>query len=78
MITCKTVTGMHTDAREGALGPWQRFRYGFHMKICAPCKAYAKSLDQTLEALRAMPPEPAPDDVKARAVAKLRERGRAP
>jgi anti-sigma factor RsiW len=74
MITCRTVTGWHTEAAEGALSAWQRLRYRFHMGICPNCKAYAHGLDVAKESLAALPPEPAPDAVKRAALERLRKR----
>jgi hypothetical protein len=74
MITCKKVTGWHTDAREGALGPWARFRYRTHMLICPQCKAYAAGFDETVTRLHEMPKEAAPDEMKRRLVERLKAR----
>lgn len=72
MITCQTVTTMHTDAREGVLAGWAAFRYGFHMKICARCQAYQQGIEHTIEALADLPPEPAPERSKQRALEAMR------
>ena len=74
MISCKTATEQHTDAREGALGTWGRLRYQFHMAICPSCKAYEKGLTQTIDALAEVAGEGAPEAIKQAALAKLRSR----
>ena len=74
MITCRTVTALHTAAREGALGPWDRARYALHMRLCGPCKAYREGLDQTAAALRdlARDDAPPPDALREALAARLR------
>ena len=74
MITCRTVTGLHTEASEQALSGWARFRYRFHMTICPNCKAYAHGLDVAKTGLSSLPPEPAPESVKRAALERLRKR----
>ena len=72
MISCRSVTKMHTDAKEHALSWLQALRYRLHMKVCPSCQAYRASFDRTLSALREVPKEAAPDDVKRAALAALR------
>jgi hypothetical protein len=79
MITCRRVTALHTDARDGALGVWDRLRYAFHMRLCGSCQAYRDGLDQTRAALRDLAREEAraPDALRAALAARVREKGRA-
>jgi hypothetical protein len=76
MITCRRVTELHTDAREGALGAWDRLRYAVHMRLCGPCKAYRAGLDETAAALRDLArddPKP-PDALREALAARLAKR----
>jgi hypothetical protein len=74
MIPCRYATTLHTDAREGALPTGRRVLYAVHMRLCAACRAYAKGLEQTEQALHDLEREPAPDALKASLVARLRQR----
>lgn len=76
MISCHRATLLHTEAREGALGGVLRGLYAFHMRVCPKCKAYAKGLDQTNAALRQLPEERAPDELKRALGERLRARVR--
>lgn len=76
MIVCRYATTLHTEAREGALHGVRRALYDFHMSICPTCKAYRKGLEQTDEALHAVPPEPAPEDLKNSLAERLRSKKR--
>lgn len=72
MIVCRYATTLHTEAREGALHGVRRALYDFHVRICPACKAYRQGLAQTDEALHALPPEPAPEDLKGSLAERLR------
>jgi anti-sigma factor RsiW len=76
MITCKTATALHTAAEQGGLSGFDRLRYRLHMAVCPPCRAYARGLEQTVEALGELPAEAAPDEVKQALVERLRARRR--
>lgn len=74
MIDCRSVTSLHTEAREGTLSGVRLLLYRFHMRMCPPCQAWAKGLEQTDAALKSVPSEPAPEDLKRALAERLRAR----
>jgi len=74
MMQCRKATTLHTEAREGSLKGVRRWLYAFHMRICPHCKAYAKGLAQTDAALKRLPGEAAPDELKRALAERLRAR----
>ena len=76
MIHCRYATTLHTEAREGVLKGARRWLYAFHMSVCPQCRAYAKGLEQTDEALKHLPTETAPDELKRALGDRLRARAR--
>jgi hypothetical protein len=74
VIHCRFATRLHTEAREGTLSGLLLRVYRLHMRMCPPCQAWAKGLDQTDAALKSVPTEPAPDELKRALAARLRAR----
>ncbi len=74
MLSCKQLTELSTQAREGSLRGLAHWRYRFHLTVCPGCQAYVHGLETTLEVLRDSPPSTAPAEVKHAAVALLRQR----
>lgn len=74
MLSCKQLTELSTQAREGTLGRLTRWRHRFHLAMCPGCQAYEQGLDATLAVLRDAPASTAPAEVKEAALALLRRR----
>jgi len=74
MIHCRYATTLHTEAREGSLRGVRRWLYAFHMRVCPQCQAYAEGLAQTDAALKHLPAERAPDELKRALAGRLRAR----
>jgi hypothetical protein len=74
MINCRYATTLHTEAREGTLGGVRRRLYELHMRVCPQCKAWAAGLAQTDAALKSLPEERAPEDLKRALMERLRAR----
>jgi hypothetical protein len=64
MINCRSATSLHTEASEGSLKGLRRILYGFHMRVCAQCRAYKQGLAQNDAALKGLPAERAPEELK--------------
>ncbi|MGZ3423924.1 MAG: zf-HC2 domain-containing protein [Polyangiales bacterium] len=74
MIHCRYATSLHTEAREGTLSGVRRRLYDLHMRVCPHCKAYAKGLEQTDAALKQLPEQKAPEELKRALAERLRTR----
>ena len=72
IVTCRELTEMSTDKKEGKLTRAQRLAVALHLAWCRRCKRYLEQLDLTVEALNRLPGEP----VSAAVRQKLRERFR--
>jgi len=69
-IRCVEMVEVITEWMEGALDDDTRVAVEEHLAICPDCTAYLDQLRATTEvAADTSPPEPAPDDVRARLVA---------
>ena len=65
IVSCRHYVSMMTEAREGPLPAHKRLALRFHHRVCPVCNLYTKGFDQTVELLRELPPEPAPDALRA-------------
>ena len=72
ILTCRELTELVTEDREGALAGARRVLYRFHLSVCPGCKAYVRGYDATLESLRESETSVAPEDVKQAALSALR------
>jgi len=75
LLSCRNLTEMLTNEREGKLSSWQRFKVRLHLKICGPCKRYTAQMDATVAALKTLREEP-PDDVHESLVESFRKHTR--
>lgn len=72
LISCRHYVSLATDAREGALSRWDKARFGFHGAVCPDCRRYEKTMDATLQALRAATADPPNEAREAQLLAALR------
>jgi anti-sigma factor RsiW len=74
MITCRRFVSIITEEHEGALPPDEQARFDEHRTLCPPCRHYLDGFDRTVELLHELPPEPAPEAMRADILARLRAR----
>jgi hypothetical protein len=55
MPTCKQIAELATDHAEGHLGRLERLRFTVHVAVCPHCRSYARQLEITARAVRALP-----------------------
>ncbi len=64
MFNCLQITQLVTDYTEGRLSFRQRLRFQLHIGMCRNCRRYLRQMRATANALRSLPLESMPDDVK--------------
>jgi predicted anti-sigma-YlaC factor YlaD len=74
MMTCRTATDLHTEAGEGKLSGLRKVRYAIHMAACSFCRRYRSQLEATIEVLRRVPREEAPEDLVRRLATELEKK----
>ena len=72
IISCRRFVSMLTEAREGTLSPGHQRSFRFHHKVCTWCQCYVDGFDRTVELLHELPPERAPEQMRAELLARLR------
>jgi predicted anti-sigma-YlaC factor YlaD len=72
MLSCKQITELVTDYLEGRMPLSRRMSFRLHLGMCAPCRAYLRQMQATVEVLGRLPEEPIPDDVQQELVACFR------
>ena len=72
ILTCRELTELVTEDREGALAGARRVLYRFHLSVCPACKAYVRGYEATLQSLNESEASVAPADVKQAALEALR------
>ncbi|MBN1947192.1 MAG: zf-HC2 domain-containing protein [Bradymonadales bacterium] len=72
MVNCKRVTELVTDYLEGHLSRVMQVRFRFHLSWCRHCRAYVDQMRMTIQALRALPHNPAPLDTKEQLLQEFR------
>jgi hypothetical protein len=72
IVTCRDLTELVTDKREGKLGRMQRAGCALHLLWCSRCRNYVRQMNLTIEALKHLPPARVPDDTRAALLARFR------
>jgi predicted anti-sigma-YlaC factor YlaD len=62
-VTCRQFVELVTDYLEGALAEPTVSRVEEHLALCGWCMTYVDQMNDTLAALRRLPPEPVPDEL---------------
>ena len=75
-LTCRELTELATDKKEGVLTLLQRAGVRVHLSWCGRCRRYLEQMDLAVDALAAMPVEAVPEDVEAALLEKFGERFR--
>lgn len=73
IVTCRQLTEMITDQKEGKLSSLQRAGYALHLAWCRGCRAYVEQMNWTLAAMKELPDEPVPDEARADVIAQFRQ-----
>jgi predicted anti-sigma-YlaC factor YlaD len=73
MLTCRDVTEIVTDYLEGRQSLIERFRFQMHLGMCRPCREYLRQMRVTVRALGALARTPAPPEVPAELLQRLRD-----
>jgi hypothetical protein len=76
VLSCREVTELVTERKEGRLPLGLRLRYRLHRFVCPYCRCYERQMDQTVEALREVPPEKMAEERRAELLAKFRARSK--
>jgi len=76
IVTCRDLTELVTDRKEGKLSAWKRAGCALHLAWCTRCRNYIAQLDLTVEALKRIPREEVPDAMRAALRERLRARSR--
>jgi len=63
-VTCQQLVELVTDYFEGALGESTVSRVEEHLARCEGCVTYVDQMNATLAALRRLPSEPLPDELR--------------
>ncbi|HZO12722.1 MAG TPA: hypothetical protein VFB62_05680 [Polyangiaceae bacterium] len=58
IVTCRELTEMSTDKKEGKLTRAQRLAVALHLAWCRRCKRYLEQVDLTVDALHRLRDEP--------------------
>lgn len=75
IVTCRKLTEMITDHKEGKLSSMQQAAYSLHLLWCRHCRAYVQQMNLTIDALKDLPDDPVPSDVHVALLAEFRRRG---
>ena len=73
IITCRQLVEKVTDASEGQLSAADRAGWAVHLAWCSDCRRYVAQMDQTVAALKTLPPPRASDETHARVRALFRK-----
>jgi anti-sigma factor RsiW len=71
MLSCKDISGLATDYREGDLSEGDRAQFESHVATCAGCATWVQQLDATARILGSLPPPELPVDVRERLLARF-------
>jgi hypothetical protein len=69
MRTCRDISALATDYREGQLTAGERAQYESHVATCAECATWAKQLEATAHLLAALPTPEVSPEVRAQLMA---------
>jgi anti-sigma factor RsiW len=72
LVTCRQLTEMVTDKKEGKLSSEQQAGYALHLSWCDRCRRYIQQMDLTMEAVKRLPDEPVPEEVRSALLARFR------
>lgn len=78
IVTCRDVTEAATAKKEGALGALDRSALMVHLAWCSRCRTYLSQMDVTVEALRALPKQAAPEAIHTALLEKFGRRRKPP
>jgi anti-sigma factor RsiW len=74
IVTCRKLTELITDQKEGKLSAVQQAGYSLHLLWCRHCRAYVEQMSLTVEAVKDLPSEPVPGEVHEALLAAFRKR----
>ena len=72
IVTCRRFVEIITAEQEGALPAWELRHFHEHREDCDPCRRYLEGFERTVELLRELPPERAPEAMRAELLARFR------
>lgn len=72
---CEEARMLSSDYIDGELEPALRQKIRAHLADCPLCTAFIDTLKATIDALRGVPAQPAPDGFRQRLRERLREHG---
>ena len=72
LLTCRELVELLTDYLEGALGGPAALEVAEHLAECEGCGAYLEQITAIVTNLRALPAEPAPEELQLTVAAAIR------
>ncbi|NUP10256.1 MAG: hypothetical protein HOW73_29755 [Polyangiaceae bacterium] len=78
VITCRELTELATDKKEGVLSGMDRLGIRVHLSWCTRCRTYLEQMDLAVDALAALPDEAATDEVVSDLVSRFESKKRTP
>lgn len=73
MLTCRDIAEQVTEHLEGQGSRLERLRFRLHLLLCRHCRTYVDQIEQTIRALRELPPEPPDSGARSGLLARFRE-----
>jgi hypothetical protein len=73
MMSCREVAELSTEYLEGSLPFWRRMAVRMHLAMCRRCPAFMDQLRKTIELLGRLPPDPMPQETRAKLIMQFRE-----
>ena len=71
--SCREIRDLASDYLENELEEAEQARVRGHLALCPPCRAFLGTLQKTLEALRGLQQNQAPDTLKRETLRRLEE-----
>ena len=72
IVTCRRFVEIITAEQEGALPGWEQRHFHEHREVCGPCRRYLEGFERTVELLRELPRERAPEAMRGELLARFR------
>lgn len=72
LVTCRQLTEMVTDKKEGKLSSAQQSDYEHHLSWCHRCRTYIEQMDLTMGAVKRLPDDPVPEGLRGALLARFR------
>ena len=72
MLSCQELTELVQDYSDGRLTFMQRLQFELHVGMCRHCREYLRQLRTATLALKSLPIEPMPDELRDELLARFR------